>query len=109
MIRSNASDGFVRANFPSGFLEPLRMAFVCYFGFLFLLLAELAHGGLSLVRRSIGQPVSDDALQRGGSAGNVVHAQPDVIGIPEVELREIAVQVGPADVLVHAVDAALED
>ena len=47
-------------------------------------------------------------LTRGGPL-NVIYAQPNAIGIAEIKLREIAVQVLLAAMLVDALHAALED
>jgi len=65
--------------------------------------------GLSVVSLPIGEPLSDDACN--GAAGSlyVVYAQPDAIGIAEIELREITVQVLFLAMLIDALHAALED
>src|SRR4051794_36929530 len=65
--------------------------------------------GLSVVRRRVGQSLSDDALHGAGGAFCIVYAQPHPIGIAEIELREIAVQMLLAAMLVNPDHAALED
>ena len=56
----------------------------------------------------VGEPLADDALNGPRSALNVIYAKPDAIGIAEIELGSIAVQMFFAAMLVHALHAALE-
>ena len=65
--------------------------------------------GLSVVSLPVGQSLSDDALNGPFGSLNVVYAQPDPIGIAEIELREIAVQMLLFAVLVDAFHATLEN
>jgi hypothetical protein len=65
--------------------------------------------GVSLVRRSICQTLPDDALHGFFHAHLVGDAKGLTFIIPVVELGKISFQVLLADVVVHAVDAALED
>src|SRR5580693_2082186 len=65
--------------------------------------------GLSVVRRRIGEALAHDPFYGAGGTLNVIYAKPHAIGIPEIELREIAVQMLFLAVLVHAFHAALED
>jgi hypothetical protein len=66
--------------------------------------------GLSVISRcSVSKPLSDDALYRAGSALNVIYAKPNAIGIAEIELREIAVQMLFIAMLVDTLHAALEN
>lgn len=48
-------------------------------------------------------------MRRRDSMGGVVHAQRRTVGIPEVELSQIAVQMLLAAVQIDALHAALED
>ena len=73
-------------------------------------------GGLGGSRRcpcstncSIGQPLPLGALDSQVVASDIVDAQLDAVGVAEVELGQVAVQMGFADVEVAAIDAALED
>jgi hypothetical protein len=64
---------------------------------------------LSVVSRSIGQPLAGDALQGDIGACHIIYAEPDAIGIAEVEFCEITVKVFLAAMLVDADHVALED
>ena len=65
--------------------------------------------GLSVMRRRIGQSFADDPLNGANGAFRIVYAQPDTIGIAEIKLGEVAVQVFLAATLVNAFHAALEN
>src|SRR4051794_19051219 len=67
-----------------------------------------ALGGAGAVNPPIGQALADHAQQRCISTRRVVHAQSDAVGVAELELREVAVQVLLAAVLVDACHSALE-
>ena len=84
MNRSNCSSGFSEGRFFLG----------------------IAH---FLVRRSIGQALTNDAAHHLGSALFVVDATGNAIVIPEIELRKVAVQVLLITVLVDALHATLKD
>lgn len=57
----------------------------------------------------IGQPLALGADDGEIGALGVVNAKLDAVAVPEIELTEIPLQVGFGDVLINAVDAALED
>ena len=57
----------------------------------------------------IGEPLADDALNGARGTLYVIYAQPDAVAIAEIELRQIAVQMLLAAMLVDALHAALED
>lgn len=59
--------------------------------------------------RSIGKAPSPSVLKDQIGAGFVVHTELHPVTVAEVELRQIPVEMGFRDVLVNAVDAALED
>jgi hypothetical protein len=61
------------------------------------------------VRLFIGEPLALGALHSNGGSLRIVDAEPKAVGIPKVELGQVAVQVLLAAVLVHAFHAALED
>src|SRR5580704_4789584 len=65
-------------------------------------------GGLAM-SRSVSQPLADDAADRAFGAFYIVHAKSDPIAVPEIEFREVTVQVGFADMEIAANDAALQD
>ena len=68
--------------------------------------------GLSLpsaTSRFVGEPLALGAFQRERGALGVVHAELLPVGIPEIELGQIPLQVGFRNVVVHAVDAPLQD
>src|SRR6266852_3067713 len=65
--------------------------------------------GLSVVRRSIRQPLADDAFHGTFGALNVIYAKSDAVAISKVELCEISVQVLLFAMLVDAFHAALEN
>src|ERR1700733_5103600 len=58
---------------------------------------------------SIGQPFAASAHDRQVGALDIVHAQLDAVGVAEIEFAQVAVQVGFADVEIHAIDAPLQD
>ena len=57
----------------------------------------------------IGQPLALDALQGAVSTGHVIYPEPFPVGVPEIELGQIAMQMRLADMEVAAGDAALQD
>ena len=59
-------------------------------------------------RRRIGEAFAYDPFHGPRGTLNVVYAKPDAIAIAEIELREIAVQMLLAAMLVDALHAALE-
>jgi hypothetical protein len=59
--------------------------------------------------RSIGEPLSDDAFEDLVGTLNVVDSERDSLIVSEVEFGEVTVQMFLADMLINAVDAALED
>ncbi len=61
------------------------------------------------VSRSIGEPLADNAAQRPIGALYVVHAEHDPVVVSKIKLGEVTMQVFFADMLVNAIDAALED
>ena len=65
--------------------------------------------GAFVVSRSIGQPLSDDAADYALGALDIIDAQRDSVVVPEIELGEVAMQVRRRDVLIGAVDPALQD
>jgi hypothetical protein len=65
--------------------------------------------GLSVTSRSIGQPLADCTLNRAGGTLNVIYAEPNAVGIAEIELAQISVQMFFTAMLVDALHAALED
>src|SRR5579859_1256494 len=67
------------------------------------------YGGLSVMSRSIGQPLADCALNRPCGALNVIYAQRNAIGIAEIVFAQIAMQVLFGAVLIDALHAAFED
>src|SRR3954451_13415141 len=65
--------------------------------------------GLSVVRRRVGQSLSDDALHGAGCALRIVYAQPDPIGIAEIKFGQVAVKMLLAAMLVSAGHATFEN
>lgn len=61
------------------------------------------------VRTSIRQPLASDALDRERGAGRIVIAKRDSVVIPKIEFAEISLQMGRADVVIDAINTALED
>jgi hypothetical protein len=82
-------------------VRPFSSAFVFAFRLLFPY-------GLSVVRRSISEPFSDDAFQCAIGAGYIIDAEPNAMAVPEIELGKVTVQVLLAAMLVDAFHAALE-
>jgi len=62
-----------------------------------------------VISRSISQPLSRDALQRAIRTFGISNAKFNAVGIPEIELCQIAVQMTLAAVLVNAFHAAFKD
>src|SRR6478672_8242737 len=75
----------------------------------FFALCLLFPCGRSVTRRSIGQTLANDAFQCALGALHIIYAKPDPIGIAEIELRKITVQMLLAAMLVHTQHAALEN
>jgi hypothetical protein len=84
------------------FLHVKRLLTCYYFQF-------LRFGPLALRSRFIGEPLPFDAQQRALGAGGVINPKLDAIGVAKIELREIAVKVLFAAVLINPDHAALED
>jgi hypothetical protein len=57
----------------------------------------------------VGQSLAACAEDGEVGALDVVHPQLDPVGVAEVELGQVAMQVGFADVKIHAVNPALEN
>src|SRR5262249_17445344 len=96
----------IRTNLPSGLLEPLGLLLVSQFWASLLFFAAFSHRASQLlsgryVRRLPTMPL------RARSA-RVIHATGHAIAVPEIEFREIAMQVLLFAVLVDALHAALE-
>ena len=65
--------------------------------------------GLSVMRRSIGEALSNNAFNCTPGALYVIYAEPNAIAIAEVKFREIAVRMLFLAMLIDALHAALED
>lgn len=65
-------------------------------------------GGFA-VRPPTGEALSLYAAEREEGAGRIVVTELDAVGIAEIEFGEIAVKVRCGDVLIGAIDAALQD
>ena len=63
---------------------------------------------VSLVRRSIGQTLADDALGQLVRAVGIVYAERNAVVVAEIELREITVQMLFGTMLVGPAHTALE-
>ena len=98
----------INAKIASGLLKPLVLIFLTWLWGALLAFRLLPYG-LSVTSRPIGQPLADDALHGAGGALHVIYAEPNAIAIAEIELRQIAVQMLLAAMLVDALHAALED
>jgi hypothetical protein len=59
--------------------------------------------------RSVGQATTPSAFQDQVGTGGVIDAKLHPIGVPEIKLRQVAMQVRFANMLVDAIDAALKD
>jgi len=59
--------------------------------------------------RSIGEPLALGTYERSIGAGLIVDAEPNSVVVPEIELGQIPPQLLLAHMMIHAVDAALED
>jgi hypothetical protein len=64
---------------------------------------------LPSVKRSIGETLPDNALQRKIGPHDVVYAQLDPIAISEIELRKVTMQMLFLAMLVNAFHATLEN
>ena len=73
------------------------------------LASRLLPYGLSDTSRSISQPLANDAFQSDIGACRIINAKLDPVRIAEIELRNIAVQVAFAAMLINALHATLED
>src|SRR5579885_149466 len=62
----------------------------------------------SSTSRLIGEPLADHALQQAFGALGIVHAKRDAVVVAEIKLRQIAVQMIVAAMLIDALHAALE-
>ena len=60
-------------------------------------------------RPPIGQPLADDALKRVRRALRILDAKPRTVVVAKIKLRDVAVQMLLAAMLVDALHAALED
>jgi len=60
------------------------------------------------MRRSIGQPLADNALKRALGPRNVIASESDAIAVPEIELGKVAVQVLFLAMPIDALHAALK-
>jgi len=65
--------------------------------------------GLSVMSRSIGEPLANSTLHGASGTLYVIYAEPDAIAISEIKFRQIAVQMLLFAMLVDAFHAALED
>jgi hypothetical protein len=62
-----------------------------------------------VVRLPVSEPLSNDAFNRAFGALHVIYAKANAIAVPEIELRQISVQVLLFAMLIYAFHAALED
>jgi hypothetical protein len=61
------------------------------------------------VRYPVGQPLASDALNRERGPSCVAVTEGDPVVVSEIEFAEVTLQVLLANVVVHTIDAALED
>lgn len=73
------------------------------------LVCRLLPYGLSFVRRRIGKALAHNSLNGASGTLNVIYAKPHAIGITEIELCEITVQMLFFAMLVDAFHSAFED
>jgi len=59
--------------------------------------------------RFIGEPLTLHALQGNVGTAHVINADLLSVGVSEIKLRQITVQMGLADIVINARDAALKD
>jgi hypothetical protein len=59
--------------------------------------------------RSVSQPLADDASDSAFGALDIIHAESDSVAVAEIELGEVTVKVFLANVLVDAINTALQD
>jgi hypothetical protein len=59
--------------------------------------------------RSVSQSLADDAADRALGALYIINAKRDSVAVPKIEFGEVTVKVFLADLLVDAVNAALQD
>jgi hypothetical protein len=83
--------------------------FASAFYVLVLALCRLLPYGRSLISRSIGETLSNDTFDCALGAFHVIYAEPNAIGIAEIEFAQVAVQMPFAAMLVDTLHAALED
>ena len=57
----------------------------------------------------IGEPLAGCTHRAFLGALHIVHAKPDAVVVSEIELGSVPLEMSRADVLVNAIDAALED
>jgi hypothetical protein len=65
--------------------------------------------GTLATSRSIGKPLADDALDGAFGTLFVVNAECGAVVVPEIKLSEISMKMLFADMLIDAIDAALQD
>src|SRR6516162_1517491 len=70
--------------------------------------APVPRSGLPM-SRSVGEPLADYAAQRPVRALLIVNAETDSVAVAEIEFGEIAMKVLLADVLIDAINSALQD
>src|SRR5712671_4761230 len=80
-----------------------------YLALVSVLAFRLLPYGRSDMRRSIGESLPDDALQRPLSALYIVNAKSNAIAVAEIELGQISVQMLLFAMLIDALHATLED
>ena len=73
------------------------------------LLRNLFLGNRLFIRPPIGEALAHNPSHQTIRAGQIVHAHGDTVGVAEIELGKVAVQVAFAAMLVDALHAALED
>jgi hypothetical protein len=61
------------------------------------------------ISRSISEPLADDATNRTLRPLNIINSKRDPIVVPKIKFGEITMQMFLADVLIDAIDPALED
>ena len=72
-------------------------------------LSDLGLEGLWLTSPPIGQPLSDDALQCDRRAFAISEAKRGAVVVSEIEFAEVTLQVSLRDMVIDAIDTALED
>jgi hypothetical protein len=64
---------------------------------------------LGFARSAIHQPLANDALECFFGAGCIIVSKFDAVAVTEIEFRQIAFQMGFANVMINASDATLEN